>query len=125
MYTWNVSFFSSGGCCVIYQLGWVLVITHMTSLLKGLGITDKKTYHAWLLLNHPDKCGNSEESTRLFQTVSSAYAAQAKKPSPPPKEYNVWQHPDADVWKNPHSAEFRTAMNDLQQTIFTMRTGGC
>lgn len=33
----------------------------------------KKQYHKMALLNHPDKCGNTEESKEKFQKINEAY----------------------------------------------------
>lgn len=45
----------------------------MASLLRFLGITDKKSYHAWCLNNHPDKRSDDPDATRKFQEVSAAW----------------------------------------------------
>lgn len=35
--------------------------------LFSLGITDKKTWNAWMLVNHPDKGGNGETFVRIMK----------------------------------------------------------
>ena len=45
----------------------------MSSLLRFLGIVDKKDFHKWCLENHPDKRPNDPDATRRFQEVNAEW----------------------------------------------------
>ena len=58
-------------------------LPEMSALLSYLKIVDTKTYRAWCLANHPDKCPASEraEATRKFQEVGAEFDRVYKKDS--------------------------------------------
>ena len=54
-----------------------------SALLGYLNITDTKSYRAWCLANHPDKCRADPTATERFQQVSAEFARCSTDPHPP------------------------------------------
>lgn len=59
----------------------------MSSLLRFLGITDSKSYHAWLLVNHPDKLLNGGDGASLerVKEVNNEYTRVYKNSPAAPR----------------------------------------
>jgi hypothetical protein len=93
-----------------------------STILFVLNITDKRSYHAWCLENHPDKRPNDPHATRRFQEVGAEWrrvneqhggptGAPPPQPKPKPKPPPAPPKPKPTPLAHPRDRCSQTGVN--------------
>lgn len=92
-------------------------------LLRYLGISDKKGYHQWALLNHPDKGGDSAKFVEVKEAFERLHGRDGK--SAPPAAASAAarapEHTGADQWNQRFGNLFSKHKAEVHKTFFAER----